>query len=115
MEANPDAVLVAGGEGGLAGVLAAGIAPVRLAVLDLDGFDNSSDAGFLERLYIPGIRRAGDLQTAVEGSTGSIVIHNASERFSLAGPRILRKKLTAADIVALVQGAASRGVGRRGD
>jgi dienelactone hydrolase len=115
VEANPGAVLVAGGEGGLAGVLAAGIAPVRLAVLDLDGFDNSSDAGFLERLYIPGIRRAGDLQTAVEGSTGSIVIHNASERFSLAGPRVLQKKLTAADIVALVKVAASRGVGRRGD
>ncbi len=107
VRANPDAVLVASGDAALAGVLAGAIAPVRLAVLDLDGFDNSSDAGFLEHLYIPGIRRAGDLQTAADASSGSLVIHNVSDRFNLTGPRIIRTKLSAADIVALVR--SSRG------
>ena len=55
---------------------------------------------FVDRLYIPGLRRAGDLQTAVSMATGAVVIHNAGDRFALDGPQIDARKLTPADIVA---------------
>ena len=41
-------------------LLASAVMPVTRAILDVSGFDTSSDAAFLERVYIPGLRRAGD-------------------------------------------------------
>src|SRR5205807_4943171 len=58
---DPGAALVADGDAALAALLAVSIWPVERAVLDVGAFDSSSDASFLERLYIPGLRRAGDL------------------------------------------------------
>ena len=89
---SPSSVLVADGDAALAGVMAAAIVPVRRAILDVGGFDPSSDAAFLERLYIPGIRRAGDFQTAVKMARGEVVLHGTPAR-----------RLTTADIVALVR------------
>ncbi len=99
---NPNASIVAAGDSALAAILALAIAPVGRAVLDVDQFDNTSDAAFLERLYIPGIRRAGDLQTAVSMTSGTVVIHNAGDRFRLDGVRVEPRRLTADEIVRLL-------------
>jgi hypothetical protein len=78
----PEAALVASGDAALAGLLAAAIEPGRRAVLDVGGFDTTSDAAFVERLYMPGLRRAGDLSTAVAVAGERVVIHNAGDRFA---------------------------------
>jgi len=100
--ANPGSALVASGDAALAGVLATAVAPVRLAVLDTGWFDTSSDADFLDRLYIPGLRRAGDLQTAAEMARDRIVIHDAGSAFTVTAGRVLPKRLTPNEIVALL-------------
>jgi hypothetical protein len=66
--------------------------PGRVAVLDGDRFDGT-DASFVARLYVPGIRRAGDLATAAEVAGARVVLHNVGDR----------AKLTAAEIVALLK------------
>jgi hypothetical protein len=66
-------------------------------------FDNSSDDAFVERLYIPGIRRAGDLQTAVSMKTGTAIIHNAARGFRLDGVRPEPKKLSPEEIVRVLK------------
>jgi hypothetical protein len=54
---------------------------VRL-LADMDQFDPTSDAEFEKRLFIPGIRRAGDfLAAAVLQSPGKILLHNLSPAF----------------------------------
>jgi hypothetical protein len=103
LRAAPGAALVAQGDAALAGILAAAVAPVRLAVLDVGDFDTSSDDAFVERLYIPGVRRAGDLQTAAAIAGPRLVIHNAGERFVLTGARVDRAKLAPRDIVTLLR------------
>ena len=70
---HPSAVVVADGDAALATVLAGAVSPIRRAVVDLGGFDESSDAAFLERLYIPGLRRAGDLRTARAAWRGELI------------------------------------------
>ena len=64
----PGAIFVAEGDAALAGLLAAAVEPFRLSVLDVGSFDTSRDESFVERLYIPGLRRAGDVQTAAAAS-----------------------------------------------
>ena len=108
--AESGAILVASGDDALAGVLASAIEPPRLAILDVQGFDTSRDDGFLAHLYIPGLRRAGDVQTASESSQGRLVIHNAGPQFAAAGARVQRARLTPAEIVGIVrQSAGVRG------
>ena len=101
--AQPGATLVAAGDAALSGLLAAAVAPIDLAVLDLDGFNAASDEDFVRRLFIPGLRRAGDLQTAASLTAGRLVVHNAGERFTLPGVEPGRSKLTAREIVALIK------------
>jgi hypothetical protein len=103
IQENPNAVLIARGNAALAALLALAIAPVGRAILDVEQFDNSSDDAFIERLYIPGIRRAGDLQTAVSMTSGTVVAHNAGSRFRLDGVRIEPRKLTAQEILGLLK------------
>jgi dienelactone hydrolase len=107
VRAHPGAALIADGEAGLAGLLAAAIVPVPLAVLGVDQFDSSSDAAYVDHLYIPGLRRAGDLQTVASMARGEIVVHDAGSRFSVPGLRAQSARLTASEIVALVRKAAS--------
>jgi hypothetical protein len=112
----PGAVLVASGDTALAGLLAAAVAPIGLAILDVGTFDTSRDADFVERLYIPALRRAGDLQTAAVVAAGDLVIHNAGPAFRVeaAGrpdgrrPRVQPTKLSAREIVTLVRTATRR-------
>jgi hypothetical protein len=96
---NPGAVFVAQGDAALTGLLAAAVTPFRMSVLDVGTFDTASDAEFVERLYIPGLRRAGDLQTAATLAGDAVVIHNAGERFVLSGAKVQRAKLTPREIV----------------
>jgi hypothetical protein len=100
---DPGAVLVASGDAALAGLLALAIVPGREAILDVGEFDTSSDAGFDERLYIPGLRRAGDLQTAASMAKGRIVVHGAGPRFQVAGLTPRPQRLTAREIVAMLR------------
>jgi len=103
LRANPGAVLIADGDAALASILAAAIVPVRLAILDVNGFDSSNDQAFVEHLYIPGLRRAGDLQTAASMSRGDVIVHNAGTAFTVATLHPRAAKLSAAEIVALVR------------
>src|SRR5262249_37684070 len=54
---HPGAALVADGELALPALVAVAAARVSRVVVDVGQFDNTSDEAFLERLYIPGIRR----------------------------------------------------------
>jgi hypothetical protein len=107
LRAEPGGILVAAGDAALAGALASAIALPRLAILDAQGLDTGVDDGFLQRLYIPGLRRAGDLQTASEVAQGRIIVHNAGARFAASGARVQQAALTPAEIVTLVKRAAS--------
>ncbi len=100
---DPGAVLVASGDAALAGLLALAIVPGRQAILDVGDFDTSSDAAFVERLYVPGLRRAGDLQTAAAMAKGRIVVHDAGPAFRVAGISAQPTKLTPREIAALVR------------
>ena len=100
---EPNAILVADGDAGLAGLLAAAVVPVTRAILDVGRFDLSSDAAFLDRLYIPGLRRAGDLRTAAAMAQGILILHNAGDRFSIEGQTTHAAKLTPEQILQLVK------------
>jgi hypothetical protein len=100
---QPNAILIADGDAGLAGLLAAAVVPVNRAILDVGRFDLSSDAAFLDRLYIPGLRRAGDLRTAAAMVQGSLLLHNAGDRFSIEGQVAQAGKLTPEQILQLLK------------
>jgi len=101
--ANPGAALVASGDAALAAAIALPFAPIRAAVLDVNGFDTSLDQAFVDRLYIPGIRRAGDVATAVEGTRSIVVFHNTGARFSAGRARVARKPLSPTEIVHVLE------------
>ena len=99
LRAHPDAALVAAGDAAVAGSLASAIETGRAAILDVGQFDTTTDAAFVERLYIPGLRRAGDLSTAVAVAGDRIMIHNAGDRFAPAAANVRREKLSPREIV----------------
>jgi dienelactone hydrolase len=103
LRATPDAVLVGAGDAALAGLLALSIETGRRAVLDVGDFDTASDAAFVERLYMPGLRRAGDLSTATALAADRAVIHNAGPRFIIEGSQLRRDRMSAKEIVALLR------------
>jgi hypothetical protein len=106
LDANPGAMLVADGADGPPALLVFAVVGVPRAVIDVAQFDSNSDEAFLERLYIPGIRRAGDLQTALALTEGAVVIHNAGDRFTFTrgGPRLEPRALTPEQIAAALAG-----------
>lgn len=108
VRAHPGAAVVAEGDAALAAILAAAVVPVPLAILDVGRFDTSSDTDFVDHLYIPGLRRAGDLRTAASMSRGEIVVHNAGPKFDVTGVRAQAARLAPADIAARVRQAARR-------
>ena len=103
VRAHPGAIVIADGDAALAAILAAAMVPIHLAILDVGGFDTSSDQAFVEHLYIPGLRRAGDLQTAAAMGHGEMVVHNAGTSFNVASLNPRPAKLSATEIVALVR------------
>jgi hypothetical protein len=100
LEAHPGAAVVASGDAALAALLASAVGTPRIAVLDPGAFDTSKDAEFVDRLYVPGLRRAGDLATAAAIAGSAVVIHGAGERFVLDGVNVSRTRLTSKEIVA---------------
>jgi hypothetical protein len=98
---TPAAVLVADGDAALPALLAAAIVPVRLTVANVGGFDTSSDAQFVQRIDIAGLRRAGDFQTAAGMASGQVVAHGAGDAFKVTGMRLERDVLTPRQIAAL--------------
>ena len=103
LRAYPDAAIVASGDAALAALLASAVIRPRVAVLDVGNFDRENDAAFVERLFIPGLRRAGDLQTAATLGGDALLLHNAGDRFTVTAPRLQRTKLTAREIVSAVR------------
>jgi hypothetical protein len=99
----PGAGLVADGDAALPGLLAAAVVPVPVAVLDVDGFDTASDAAFLARLDIAGLRLAGDLRTAAGMGRGRLVAHGAGERFSVEGVTAHARRLRPDEVVRLLR------------
>ena len=105
----PESILVAKGDAALAGVLAMAVSRPKLAVLDVEAFDTSSDDDFLRRLFIPGLRRAGGLQIAAGFLPDGSVIHNAGDRFAIDGVKARAARLTPREIADWI---ATRAVGR---
>jgi hypothetical protein len=103
LRSSPDAALVASGDDALAGLLASAVEPGRRAVFDVGDFDTTGDGAFVERLYIPGLRKAGDLSTATELMGDGVVIHNAGRQFMPSATNVRREKLTARDVVTLLR------------
>lgn len=70
-------------EGGLYALLARGFTSgIDQMVVDAAQFDNNEDEDFLKRLAIPGLRRAGDLTTAVTiAPLTPLLLHNAGKQF----------------------------------
>ena len=102
IRANPGAAVVADGDMALAALLAAAIVRPRVAILDVAGFDPQKDDEFVSRLYVPGLRRAGDLETAAALAGSAVVLHNAAESFLPAAPGLRRSRLTAKEIQSLI-------------
>lgn len=108
LRANPGAALVAVGDEALAGALASAIAAPSTAILDVTGFDTSRDADYLARLYMPGLRRAGDLQTASEMAPGRLHVFGAGATFAASGATVRQGSLDPADVTALLRAARPR-------
>jgi hypothetical protein len=100
---EPRAILIGDGDAALPALLARAIVPVERTIVDVGEFDTSSDDAFVERLYIPGLLRAGGLQTAMSMATGRVIIHGAGTRFTLQGVDAQPRKLTAAEILRLLK------------
>ena len=107
IRANPGAAVVADGDAALAAILASAVTAAPIAILDAGRFDASNDAAYLERLYIPGLRRAGDLRTAAALARGRLLIHNAGDRFA-AGVEAQAVQLSAGEIVKVLRGSSLR-------
>jgi dienelactone hydrolase len=75
--------LIGLGDAGLWCLLARAFAPeVERTAVDVAGFDSADDLAFVERLYVPSLRRAGDIRTAAALiAPGRLLIHNTRERF----------------------------------
>ncbi|MBI2842187.1 MAG: hypothetical protein HYX78_02180, partial [Armatimonadetes bacterium] len=75
--------LVGIGEAGLWSLLARPFSSrVSRTIVDAVGFDTSNDESYLKQLYVPCLRRAGDLSTAMALSApGDLLIHNTQGTF----------------------------------
>lgn len=75
--------LVCLGEAGLCGMLARGVADgVKHTVIDVDQFDSEEDESYIERAYVPLLRRAGGFRTAATLATpANLTIYNTGDRF----------------------------------
>ena len=80
------------------------MAPAERVIADVAGFDPASDDAFVDRLYIPGLRRAGDLRTALRSVGRSTVVHATGNGSWADGTRVESRRLSAAEIVTLARG-----------
>ena len=87
LESRPDVARVnlAGvGKGGLWCLLARALAPqLHCTLVDVSNFSSEEDGAYLEHLYVPVLRRAGDFKTAAMLALATrLLIHNTGENFS---------------------------------
>ena len=75
--------LVGVGKGGLWSLLARGLAPrLHRTLVDVSRFSSEEDQAYLEHLYVPVLRRAGDFKTAAMLAPATpLLIHNTGESF----------------------------------
>ncbi len=78
--------LVANGRAGLWALLARGLAPeISRTLIDTAGFRSDRDDDFVTHLPIPGLRRAGDLTTAISlAPTTPLYLHQTGDDFQTA-------------------------------
>lgn len=101
------------GRAGLWMLLARGLVPSEgRTVVDVDSFANTDDKAFLEKLYSPGLRRAGDVKTAAMLiAPNALCLHNTGGVFKTdeiakgyesvkAELRVEQKALSLTDIAA---------------
>ena len=100
MRRSPSATLIAAGDSALPALLAAAMTPIARTIVDVDGFNTSNDVEYLERLYIPGLRRAGDLRTAGGMFRGLVIVHDGRDGFFMPGARMTPVQLEPRAIVA---------------
>ena len=83
-------------------LLAAAIVPVRRAVVDAGGVRYvKRRAVSRSTSYIPGLRRAGDFQTAAGMARGEVIVHGAGDAFRVTGIRVERARLSPREIAEL--------------
>jgi len=87
LERRPDVArvnLVGVGKGGLWSLLARALAPqLHRTLVDVSNFSSGEDRAYLEQLYVPVLRRAGDFKTAAMLAPASrLLIHNTGENFN---------------------------------
>ncbi len=70
-------------DAGLWVLLARGLAPrIERTAINSNGFDNTSDAAYIERLAVPGIRRAGGVLTSIAiAPLAPLMIYNTGASF----------------------------------
>lgn len=100
------------GRAGLWALLAAALdGGLQSVVADVDGFDASTDSQYVERLFIPGVRRAGDFRAVASlVSDGNLLLHNAPEGFPLAWYRAAFDAAGRSESLRIEQGVASKDV-----
>ena len=78
--------LIGTGRAGLWALLAAALDEgLESVVADADGFDAATDSEYVERLFIPGLRRAGDFRAvAALVSDRNLLLHNTPDGFPTA-------------------------------
>jgi hypothetical protein len=84
---------------------------VNLAA-DLAQFRADTDAEYVDRFFIPGLRKAGDFRAAaVLNAGGKVLLHNVSQEFPAAwvqeGTEVRQNRLSEADLVAWIAAEAS--------
>ena len=105
-----DAVNLIGlGRAGLWALLAASIdGEVQSVVADLDRFDAATDSAYVDGLFIPGLRRAGDFRAAASLlSGGKVLLHNGHEAFPSPWFRAAFEAAGRSDSLKIENGVAS--------
>ena len=103
--------LIGIGDAGLWCLLARAVAPVSIRVVaDAAQFPIAEDASYVDRLFIPGLRKAGDFRSALALAAPSpTLIHNAGGVFHAAGYRDLYRMLGEQDALVIRDDEASPG------
>jgi len=103
--------LVGMGAAGMWCLLARALAPkVKACVVDADRFDPESDEQWAGRFFVPLLRRAGDVRTAVAlAAPGRLLLHNTGEAFSaIWAEKLYRTLRSPADLIVSADKASAR-------
>ncbi|MGC9326232.1 MAG: hypothetical protein ACP5I1_01230, partial [Candidatus Hinthialibacter sp.] len=101
--------LIGGGDAGMWCLLAASMADdLNSVIIDAAGFEDDGDADFMERLYVPGLRRAGDVRAAQALLAPTpLLIHNTEGRLGVRWAAAAYRSAGAADLFETLESSAS--------